>query len=140
MPPKSAKSRHYSLSRQNSVKFCKDFTRDRIFFTQTLFACFYVFTSLLSSLSCNWVILHNEIDQIQVQNQQNPTIIVLYKSLQKGYFTPSNFNPFQCLNKTSNKKGPLKKKCAICLTYATWLTYVPVLGAEPFQFPCKVIF
>ena len=23
MPPKSAKSRHYSLSRQNSVKFCK---------------------------------------------------------------------------------------------------------------------
>ena len=31
IPPKSAKSQHYSLSWQKSVKFGKDFTRDRIF-------------------------------------------------------------------------------------------------------------
>ena len=46
MPPKSAKLRHYSLSRQNSVKFWKDFTPDRIFFTPTLLACWYVFAFL----------------------------------------------------------------------------------------------
>ena len=46
MPPKSAKLRHYSLSRQNSVKFCKYFTQDRVFFTPTLLACLYVFASL----------------------------------------------------------------------------------------------
>ena len=31
MPSKRANVWHYSSSRQNSVKFCKDFTRDRIF-------------------------------------------------------------------------------------------------------------
>ena len=46
MPPKSAKSRHYPLSLQNSVKFCKDFNRDRILFTPTLLARWYVLTSL----------------------------------------------------------------------------------------------
>ena len=34
-----------SLSQQNSVKFCKDFTRDRICFTPTLLARWYVFAS-----------------------------------------------------------------------------------------------
>ena len=38
-----AKSQHYSLSRQNSVKFYKAFTKDRIFFSQTLFARSYTF-------------------------------------------------------------------------------------------------
>ena len=33
MLAKSANTWHYSLSRQNSVKICKDFTRDRIFYT-----------------------------------------------------------------------------------------------------------
>ena len=48
MPPKSAILRHYSLSRQNSVTFCKDFTPYRIFFTPTLFARLYVFASLIT--------------------------------------------------------------------------------------------
>ena len=51
MPPKTVKSRHYSLSLQNSVNFCKDFTRDRIFFTPTLLARWYVFPSLPYSQS-----------------------------------------------------------------------------------------
>ena len=38
----------------------------------------------LVSLSCNWVILHNEIDHIKVQIHLNPTCIVLYyKNLSK---------------------------------------------------------
>ena len=41
--PKSMKLRHYSLSRQNSLKFCKDFTKDRIFYTNI---GWHVFTSL----------------------------------------------------------------------------------------------
>ena len=45
MPPKGAKSRNYSLSGQNSVKFYKDFTQDRIF-SLTLFAYLCVFESL----------------------------------------------------------------------------------------------
>ena len=49
MPPKNAKLQHYSLSQQNSVRFCKDFTRNMIFFTPTLLACWYVFTSLNTS-------------------------------------------------------------------------------------------
>ena len=48
IPPKTAKSQHYSLFRQNSVKFCKDFTQDRIFFTPTLLARWYVFPSLVA--------------------------------------------------------------------------------------------
>ena len=43
MPPKSAKSRHFSLSRQNSLKFCKDFTRDRIFFLTDIVCTFVRF-------------------------------------------------------------------------------------------------
>ena len=43
MPPKSVKLRHYSLSWQNSVKFCKDFTPDRIFLHQH---CWHVGTFL----------------------------------------------------------------------------------------------
>ena len=31
LPSKGAKLQHYLLSQQNSVKFCKDFIRDRIF-------------------------------------------------------------------------------------------------------------
>ena len=46
MPPKSAKSRHYSLLRQNSVKFGLNFTQDRKHFTQALLARLYVFPSL----------------------------------------------------------------------------------------------
>ena len=55
MPPKSATQQHYSLSQLNSVKFWKDFTQDRFFFTQTLFAHLYVFASLLKMLKicCN---------------------------------------------------------------------------------------
>ena len=34
MPPKSAKLRHYSLSRQNSVKFCKDLPEIGYFYTK----------------------------------------------------------------------------------------------------------
>ena len=41
--PKSAKSQHYSLSRQNSVIFCTDFTQARKFFTWTLFMSSYVY-------------------------------------------------------------------------------------------------
>ena len=43
MPPKTEKSRHYSLSQQNSVEFCKDFTRDRIFLHQH---CWHIGTIL----------------------------------------------------------------------------------------------
>ena len=41
---KNAKSLHYSLSQQNSVTFCKDFTRDRIFYTNIVgtLVCFYI--------------------------------------------------------------------------------------------------
>ena len=46
MPPKSAKSRHYSLSQQNSVNLGTDFTKARKKFTQTLFPSSYVFASL----------------------------------------------------------------------------------------------
>ena len=46
MPLKTKKLRHYSLSWQNSKIFCKDFTRDRIFFTPTSLARWYVFASL----------------------------------------------------------------------------------------------
>ena len=46
MPPKSVKLRHYSLYQQNSVKFCKYFTLDRIFFTPKLLARWYKFASL----------------------------------------------------------------------------------------------
>ena len=47
MPPKSAKLQHYSLSRQNSIRFYTDFTWARKKFTQTLFARLYVFASLV---------------------------------------------------------------------------------------------
>ena len=40
------KSQHYSLSRQNSVKFGKDFNQDRICITPTLLAHWYIFASL----------------------------------------------------------------------------------------------
>ena len=43
MPPKSAKLWHYSLSWQNSVKFCKDFTQNRIFLLQH---CWHIGTFL----------------------------------------------------------------------------------------------
>ena len=46
MSLKSAKSRHDSLSWQNSVKSYTDFTQARKKFTQTLFAWLYVFASL----------------------------------------------------------------------------------------------
>ena len=45
MPPKSAKLCYNSLSQQNSVIFCKDFTPSRIFFTPTLLARWYIFAS-----------------------------------------------------------------------------------------------
>ena len=44
---KSAKLHNYSLSQQNSVRFFKDFTPYRIFFTPTLLAHWYVFASLI---------------------------------------------------------------------------------------------
>ena len=47
IPLKSMKSRHNSLLRQNSVKFCINFTRVRKHFTRTLFARSYFFASLL---------------------------------------------------------------------------------------------
>ena len=43
---KSAKAQPYSLSRQNSVKFCTDFTQARTKFISTLFMSSYVFVSL----------------------------------------------------------------------------------------------
>ena len=55
MPPKNAKSPHDSLSRQNSVKFCKDFMRHRIFSTWTLFARLYVFCISGSAVQCSAV-------------------------------------------------------------------------------------
>ena len=55
------------------------------------------------------------------------------KKKKYGYFT-SNFNPFQCLNKTQ------KDRLALYLSYATLMTYVLVLGAEQFQFPLIVLF
>ena len=51
--PERAKSRFYSLSRQNSVKFGTDFTRLRKKFTQTLF---HVHTFL--HLCCNTLYLY----------------------------------------------------------------------------------
>ena len=112
----------------------------------------------LNALSCNWVILHNEMGQLQVKIQTNPTGIVLNnKNFSKNYvypqnkfiqlqfenanFTP-NFTPFQCLNQTSNKNRCFLKKdrYAFYLSYATLMTYVPVLGFDQFQFPCTVIF
>ena len=61
--------------------------------------------------------------------------------LTNGNFTP-NFNPFECLNKISNKKEPFLKenRGALYLSYATLLTYVSILGAEQFQFLCNVFF
>ena len=46
MAPKSTKLKHHSLSQQKSIKFCKDLTLERIFFTPTLFAQWHVFPSL----------------------------------------------------------------------------------------------
>ena len=43
LPPKSAKLRHNSLLRQNSIKFGSNFTRDRKHFTQALLPRLYVF-------------------------------------------------------------------------------------------------
>ena len=37
---------HYQLSKQNSVKFCTDFTRARTKFTQSLFTPSYIFAYL----------------------------------------------------------------------------------------------
>ena len=48
MPPKSAKLQHYSLSRQNSLKFCKDSTQYRIFL-YTNMVCTFVHFSILGT-------------------------------------------------------------------------------------------
>ena len=71
----------------------------------------------LTSLSCNWVILHNEIDQMQVKIQLKPTgIVTCYKNISKKLYVakkennlqvfkkkkrrfPPNFNGLQCFNK-----------------------------------------
>ena len=61
----------------------------------------------------------------------------------KKYDFNFNFNPFKCLNNTSGQKGPfLQKKdwCSLHLSYVPLVTYVPPLGAEQFQFPCRVCF
>ena len=41
-----------------------------------------------------------------------------------------------------NQTGPFLKKnlCALYLSHTNFVTYVPVLGAEQFQFPCGIIF
>ena len=60
MTPKSTTLQDDSRSWQNSKKFCRDFTRDRIFFIQTLFAHLYVFASLIISLrNKSWKISRN---------------------------------------------------------------------------------
>ena len=53
---KREKLRHYSLSWQNSVKFCKNFTRDRIFLHQH---CWHVctFLHLWGTGSLGWPVL-----------------------------------------------------------------------------------
>ena len=95
---------------------------------------------------------------MQVHNPINPTGILLYENfffnyvfpkksfvennkIQKRLFYP-NFKPFQCFNKTLHKKITLSEKDSYDLhcSYATLVTYVTVLGAEYFQFPCRVIF
>ena len=53
MPPKSAKLRHYLLSRGNSVKFCKDFTRDKIFYTNIVGTLVHFSVSAFWSQKCN---------------------------------------------------------------------------------------
>ena len=58
-----------------------------------------------------------------------------------GDFT-FNFNQFPVLKKAlrhNNKKYFTKYRYAFYLSYATLVTYVPVFGAEKFQFPCGVI-
>ena len=46
MPPESAQLHHYSLSQQNSIQFCTDFSQARKKFTWSLFAWLYLFASL----------------------------------------------------------------------------------------------
>ena len=55
---KSAKLRHYSLSWQNSVKFCKDVTRDRIFYMNIvcMFLCCF-FPSLTTHCTTHCTLL-----------------------------------------------------------------------------------
>ena len=78
----------------------------------------------LTALSYNWVILHIDMDQIEVQIQIHPIGIGLNnKNLSKtnvfskknnlllskhGNFTP-NFKSFQCFNKTLNQISHLKR-------------------------------
>ena len=62
---------------------------------------------------------------------------LLLKKKNNGDFNP-NFKSLQCFNKTSHIKQ--KNRCAIYLSYATLVKYVPVLWAEQFQFPCRVFF
>ena len=52
MPTKSVKSRHYSFSWQNSVKCCKDNTRDRIFVFTNIVGTLVPFLNL-------WTYYHN---------------------------------------------------------------------------------
>ena len=57
-----------------------------------------------------------------------------------GDFTPT-LEVFHYLNQTSNQIRPLKKdRYVFYLSYDTLMTNVPVLGAEQFQFPWRVIF
>ena len=49
---------------------------------------------------------------------------------------------FPVLQQLFTTKGNFSEKdrYALHLSYATLVTYVPVLGPEQFQFPCRVIF
>ena len=103
-----------------------------------------------------WYFFHKKKDQIQVKIQTIPTAKLLYnkkfkknilkifswqkKQLKSAIFN-HNFKLFMVFNNTLYQKWPpLKKNCAIYLSYATLVTYVPILGAEQFQFLYSVVF
>ena len=54
----------------------------------------------------------------------------------------TSFNGLYHFSRNLNQKRPYYKKDSLAyyLSCATLMTYVPVLGAEQFQFPCMVIF
>ena len=66
--------------------------------------------------------------------------VVVIKKKWRFYLQLLPFPVFEQDFKSKRTFPEEEKRCAIYLSYATLVTYVPVLGAEKFQFPCRIIF
>ena len=66
---------------------------------------------------------------------------IINRYLKNGNFCLAS-TASSALTKTLINKDPFTNKDSLAhyLSYATLVTYVPVLGAEQFYFPCRVIF